>query len=112
MSGILFVGCPTATRETTYTIWTWRLPYSDYETHYAPLEDNHYSWRELPDIKFNKIQKFDNTKYNLSELQIYSLFIGQGFGSPEANKVKSDIITKKHLWLVNRVGNTVYFLLK
>jgi hypothetical protein len=100
--------------EPVYVVWTETVTYDDYSDVFGTLSDGYYIRRELSDSEFEKIKPSltNEEKRRWTEEQLNSWFIGRGFGSTEAIKERSWLVTIKHGFIASRSGNIVYVLWK
>lgn len=108
--GSTLTSCEMRTR---YTVWTASDLYSEYQKNIGgEIKDGYYYKLELTKSDFAKLQLTNENKHRWTEDKIYSWFIGRGFGSYEANALKSWLLTTHHGFVVSRSGGIVYLLVK
>jgi hypothetical protein len=112
--GLLFTGCSKKDTDTTYSIWTETISYSEYYDLFGALSDGYYVRVEFTDAEFNQMKPSlpNEYKYMWTEDQIANWFIGRGFSNSKANQEKAWLMTIKHGFIAGRSGNTVDLLLK
>jgi hypothetical protein len=110
-----FIGCKQPTdSEPTYAVWTDSGTYAEFQSAFggATLGDGYYSRLDITNAQFSQMSLPNEYKHDWTESQIYDWFIGRGFGSTEANREKSWLITMNHGLIASRSGNIVYMLIK
>lgn len=121
--GAMLIGCdeptesdpgPTIPQEKTYTVWTDSGSYSEFKESFGELNDGYYFSYEFKSDEWDSISSSltNEGKYNWTESEINKWFIGRGFGSAEANKETSWLMTINHGFLASRSGSIVHMLLK
>jgi len=112
--GIILTGCKQEPDEPTYTVWTDRTSYSEFESTFGTMSDGYYFRYEFTTSDWNEIKPSltNEGKYSWTEGEIKKWFIGRGFGNSEAERETSWLMTIKHGFIASRSGSVVHMLLK
>jgi hypothetical protein len=110
--GVILTGCPVEPSETTYTVWTDTVSYSEFSKAFGTIDDGYYVRTEITNSEFKQLSLTNEGKHQWTEDQIYNWFIGIGFGKTEATKEKAWFTTIDHGFLASRDRSLVYMILK
>lgn len=101
--------------EEKYTVWTYTESYAAWEeASQLTITDGYYKRLELTNDEWKQIGRKlpSEGKHRWSEEEIYKWFIGCGFGTTEARRETSWLVTVNHGYLVMRDGYLVYEICK
>lgn len=114
--------------EETYTVWTFTMPYSDFQDKTKiPLEDNtFFSWPWTPEkteeteiewakflLKYKELGILtDEGMHQWTRSKIKDWFIGHSFVKDDADTMTAWLITEKHVIVLVRCGNWAYGIVK
>ena len=109
-----FTGCEIEPAETTYTVWTDVVTYSEYQSLFGTLSNGYYIRYQFTSAEWNAISPSltSEDRFKWTESQIKKWFIGRGFGNYEANQETAWFITINHGFIAERTGSLVNMILK
>ena len=98
-----------------YTVWTETESYAAWqESSQLSITDGYYKRLEITNAEWQQFSKnlTSESKHRWSEAEINKWFLGCGFGTSEARKETSWLVTVDHGFIVMRDGYLVYMILK
>jgi hypothetical protein len=115
LTAVLMTVCFQSCSDDKYTVWTETGSYSAWIDSSQPaITDGYYKRLEITNDEWEQISKSltNEGKHRWSEDEINKWFLGCGFGSSEATKETSWLVTINHGFVVMRDGYLVYMILK
>lgn len=98
-----------------YTVWTETGSYAAWqESSQLSITDGYYKRLEITNDEWQQFSKnlTNEGKHRWSEAEINKWFLGCGFGTSEARKETSWLVTVDHGFIVMRDNYLVYMILK
>lgn len=111
---LFLAGCADSDEENTYTVWTDIVTYSEFQSAFnTTLNDGYYVRLEFTSSQWSQISSsLTEERHDWTRNKIKEYFIGRNFGSTEAEREVSWLMTINHGFIASRTGSLVYMIVK
>ena len=111
---LFLAGCADSDEENTYTVWTDITTYSEFQSAFnTTLNDGYYVRLEFTSSQWSQISSsLTEGRHDWTRDKIKEYFIGRNFGSTEAEREVSWLMTINHGFIASRTGSLVYMIAK